>query len=526
EVIVYAVDNGADVINASWGGGDSHLIADAVATAHAAGVVFVAAAGNAASDVHGFAPADVRDAITVSAFDHADTIASFSNFGPKIDVGAPGGGDAAPPDFEPFRSILSLRSSGTKFDPRLDVAGLYTREAGTSMAAPHVAGAAALVLAAHPDYSVEQVRQTLRASADDVDTPGYDLHSGYGRIDVGRAVHLSNVLAVRISRPEDHAAVDGAVDVEGTVTGAGLSSWTLEYGAGDLPATWLPIAGPTSTPVEDGPLATWDVGSLPDGTYVIRLRGVNTDGVGFEDRVAVALDNVIITSPHTGSWATLTGGAVEIRGTAAGVGFQRYRVEYRTILPNLPPGGWQTLGVVLSGNGMAPVTNGLLATLDASVAGANETDLRLVVTTATGQPIAEVDHVIVDPTLRAGWPRTLGDSSEKPRNVTLVDLDGDGTKEIVFTFGNAVHALRADGSDAPGWPQAACSTCTFADGAPSAADLDGDGLPEVVVPGAPSIEIFHGDGTTMAEVAPGNGYSTDAVVLADLDGDGQRDLVY
>ena len=528
ETIVYAIDNGADVINASWGGPESQLLSDAIAAGHAAGVVFVAAAGNAGGDfIDRFGPANVPDAITVSAFSHTDTIAFFSSFGPKVDVGAPGGGDAAPPAFEPFRSILSLRSSGTKFDPLLDVGGIYTREAGTSMAAPHVAGAAALVLAVHPEYSVEQVRQALRASSDDVDTPGYDLHSGYGRINAGRAVRLSNVIAARITSPTNRAPVDGAVYVEGTVAGAGFVSWTLEYGPGALPTSWLPIAGPSPTPVDSGPLATWDVGSLPDGTYVIRLRAMNVDGAIFEDRVPVVIDNVIITSPRRGTWASLAGGSIEIRGTAAGVGFQRYRVEYRTITPNQPPGPWKATGVSLTGGGTTPVTNGLLATLDPAAAGPNEVDLRLVVTTDTGELIDEVDHVIIDPTLRAGWPKAVGDSSVKPRNVTLVDLDGDGTKEILFSFGNAVYALRADGTDAPGWPQHACSTCTFAETAPAAADLDGDHLPEVVVTGQPSVNVFHGDGTSMVALPlRGEPWGADNVVLADLDRDGRRDLVY
>jgi subtilisin family serine protease len=83
EGILYAVENGAQVINASWGGGPrSQTLTDAIATAHAAEVVFVAAAGNNGTDVdNGAFPAILRTAITVAASDHLDQRASFSNRG-------------------------------------------------------------------------------------------------------------------------------------------------------------------------------------------------------------------------------------------------------------------------------------------------------------------------------------------------------------------------------------------------------------------------------------------------------------
>jgi thermitase len=104
--IVYAVENGARVINASWGADSpaSPVLEDALDVAHAAGVVFVAAAGNSGSEVdytpftrvdpqQRFFPAAFRQAIAVGAVDHTDARAAFSNYGVKIDVVAPGGGD-------------------------------------------------------------------------------------------------------------------------------------------------------------------------------------------------------------------------------------------------------------------------------------------------------------------------------------------------------------------------------------------------------------------------------------------------
>src|SRR5258705_549829 len=125
--IVYAVDNGADVINASWGRrGISEGLDAAVEDAFSHGVVFVAGAGNSASDVSTFYPANFARAIAVSAFDPTDGKATFSNYGTRLDAGAPG--------FD----ILSLLATGVRVGNPINTN--YTRASGTSMAAPHVAG--------------------------------------------------------------------------------------------------------------------------------------------------------------------------------------------------------------------------------------------------------------------------------------------------------------------------------------------------------------------------------------------------
>jgi subtilisin family serine protease len=177
--IIYAADHGAAVINNSWGGGPGETpqtLIDVIAYAHnVKGVVVVAAAGNSGADVgtqaKGFYPACIRDVIAVAAITHTDAKASFSNFGAKLDVAAPGGGDTDPTGLliSPDRSVLSLLSSAAKpamtGSGQLVVGTKYLRQAGTSMASPHVAGVAALIRAAHPEFSAEQVRQVQTTSA-------------------------------------------------------------------------------------------------------------------------------------------------------------------------------------------------------------------------------------------------------------------------------------------------------------------------------------------------------------------------
>ena len=180
ESLVYAVDNGADVINASWGSdvpcSESSVLFHALNYAYGKGVVVVAAAGNSNADVVNFSPAGCPNVITVAATDSSDQKAYFSNWGMGIDVAAPGGGIYSTSGWQTYRTL-----------------------SGTSMAAPHVSGLAALILGQFPTYTNTQVRQLIRSSADDLGVPGFDVNYGYGRINAAKA------LGVNPPSPDQHA---------------------------------------------------------------------------------------------------------------------------------------------------------------------------------------------------------------------------------------------------------------------------------------------------------------------------------
>ncbi len=284
--IVYAADNGADVINMSWGGiGDSPLIEEAVDYAHSLGVVLVAAAGNSAIDASQFLPAKYASVITVSAFNSADVIASFSNFGSKIDVAAPG------------VSILSTVPGG-----------YYSSYNGTSMASPHVAGLAALLLSQHPAYTNEQVRQAIRRAADDVAAPGVDTQAGYGRINALKTVQTATPPNLAITAPLQYGVVGGAVSVRGSADGTTIASRQLQYGAGESPSAFTAIGSPAAGPVTNGVLGTWDVSALAEGLYSLRLAV--TDGSGAVWTHTVSPVRVDRTPPHFVSVSPANGTAL------------------------------------------------------------------------------------------------------------------------------------------------------------------------------------------------------------------------
>jgi len=168
EGVDWARTHGASIVNLSLGGVLTATQAAAFQptfdAAYDAGVLVVAAAGNNNRN-EAFYPASFNHVISVAATTNSDTKASFSNFGPNVDLSAPG------------LNILSTYPGST-----------YKLMSGTSMATPHVVGLAALIRSYHPSYTVDEVEEAMELNAVDLGTPGRDDIFGYGRIQADQAV--------------------------------------------------------------------------------------------------------------------------------------------------------------------------------------------------------------------------------------------------------------------------------------------------------------------------------------------------
>jgi len=178
EGIIYAADNGARVINCSWGSvGYSQYAQDVIDYATSEGALVVAAAMNDHSEEL-VQPAYCENVLSVAAVDQNDVAATFSNYSYNISVSAPG------------VSILSTLGTSS-----------YSNMSGTSMASPCAAGVAALVASKFPNFSPQQILEQVRVTSDNIDSinSGYKNLIGYGRINAYRALTETSSPGVQIS---------------------------------------------------------------------------------------------------------------------------------------------------------------------------------------------------------------------------------------------------------------------------------------------------------------------------------------
>jgi serine protease len=178
--IYFAVDNGADIINISLGNqvGVS-FVEDAVNYAWNNGAVVICSAGNDANSVLNY-PAAYYRSMSVSATGAQSYLATYSNFGPTVDICAPGG-DGTDLNGDGLIDYILQYS----WDPS---GGDYWLFSGTSQAAAHVSGVAALVKSACPELTNAEIRSILETTAEDLGDPGYDQYYGNGMVDAYASV--------------------------------------------------------------------------------------------------------------------------------------------------------------------------------------------------------------------------------------------------------------------------------------------------------------------------------------------------
>ncbi len=437
--IIYAVDQGADIINLSWGGQTFFLpqtLRSALDYAYNLGAVIVTSAGNGTfgQNISTFYPANYQNSITVASTDYQDLRDPTSNYGAKIDVAAPG------------VDILSLASKNAIVGTVIagcNVANgdCYSRLSGTSAAAAHVSGLAALILAIHPTFNSEQVKSAIKLGAEDVNSslgyPGEDIYLGTGRINALSSFQFTDPLVAAISSPEDndYLPASSVIAIQGTATGEGFQNYKLEYGIGDAPSSWTMLVSNNEKVINSGStLMSWDVSGMAAGRYTLKLTATSIYNL-------TAVDTKIINLGAQAGWP-------------------------QTIMGN-----------VLS----SPVSG------DVDGDGKKE-----VIFTTESQVF--VYHS--DGTLLTNWPAifSTGMTAQQP---SLMDMDGDGKLDIIYVLWNSTTkkasliASRYDGMDVPGFPFELPFTAYFdgfqyfspvlSSAPPVLTDLDQDGKIEILL---------------------------------------------
>jgi subtilisin family serine protease len=286
--IEYGVENGAQVLSNSWGGGAySQSLKDEIEAADANGVLFVAAAGNDYwnnNDTYPVYPAsyDCENIVAVLSTDQYDAMSDFSNYGPSsVDLGA-GGSDI----LSTFPTYMTDAMSYYGFSTD------YETISGTSMATPYVAGACALVWSMNRTLSHLQVRDIILNSVDEIP----DLN---GLCVTGGRLNLYNAVLEAANRPEILSKIDDVNDGDSVLPGDYIT-YTISY-ANPLtdpndpnyigPLTdvqiidYLPIEVDPNNPFAPNyePAShtyTWDIGTLSPGESNSVTLTVIVNGLG------------------------------------------------------------------------------------------------------------------------------------------------------------------------------------------------------------------------------------------------------
>lgn len=424
EGIVWAADHGARVISLSLGGQvSSFTLSSAVDYAVSRGVVVVAAGGNSGLGAPSY-PAGYADVIAVGAADESDGRATFSNFGPWLDLLAPG---------------VDMTTT--------DRGGGFAGSTGTSPATALTAAASALVLSVNPALQPSQVASILALTSDDLGVAGFDGYHGWGRLNVAQAVAQAAALTeqpdVGAPSAEWVVPVDGA-DVEGWVDLAVEAVDDVGVARVEYAVDGVVVAASSAARFA----ARWDSAAATPGAHLLSATvydGTGNRGVAGPIAVVAAGAAARCDSP---GWTCLPGG-----GPAKTDCFVEWLVRADTArsAPRQKGRAACTDGGACDGDGVADgvctFTVGLCFGVD---------DARLV--DRFGQPACDTDDL-----------QTFTVASPSPRRTSADPVDGANVHALVIGTA-AVGAGAPQGRCSAGTPGLDCAQDPSCDSAFGAQD--------------------------------------------------------
>jgi len=265
--ILYAVMMGAKVINMSFGDTQfSYVLRDVIQYAYSKGVVLVASSGNSGDDQPHY-PSGYTEVISVGNSTEDDNVAGTSSYGSRLDLVAPG------------TDILTTAKGGG-----------YSEVSGTSASAPFVSAAAGMLLSLG-NFSDEEIKQILKTTADDINSPGWDIYSGAGRLNIFNAVSAAVPSIIKFDSPkQDFATNSDTLKVYATILSAYFDNYSLYVGKGINPDSWTSLVQSQQYQVEDKNIFNLNLRNLPDTSYCLRLVVNLSNGKSSEERVNFSIE--------------------------------------------------------------------------------------------------------------------------------------------------------------------------------------------------------------------------------------------
>ncbi len=288
--IVYGATMGADVLNLSFGRGRAvPLIEEAIEFANDQGTIVVGSAGNELTDDPHY-PSDYPEVLSVVWLaEDGQGLPQFnrSQFGIGVDLGTPG------------TNVFTANFPAQQIESGEEIRreDLYRSASGSSFSTPQVAAAAALLRSADSTLSPASVRSILTGTASDLEDESWDHRTGAGLLDVTEALERAYPARTEITTPDHNQGLTekGIVPVVGTALDPDFESYAVSFAKGtkdldDRAQPWTEITPPTDSQVLRDTLGLWDLSSLEEGEYTLRLVTRLRDGRTIEDRRRILID--------------------------------------------------------------------------------------------------------------------------------------------------------------------------------------------------------------------------------------------
>ncbi|MFA6571389.1 MAG: S8 family serine peptidase [Bacteroidota bacterium] len=266
--IVYAALNGAKVLNFSFGEVyASNLMHEAIRFAASMGCVMPASSGNNNWDLNHY-PSDYEECISVGSVNKDSKRSSFSNYGTRIGLTAPG------------NDIMTTIPYGG-----------YSKKSGTSFSAPFVSAASALLFELDSTLKSKEVAGILKSTTTEAGDDGWDIFFGAGILNVERAVDNIEKSTIEITYPRNDVIVNrsktASINITGSVIAPLLKNFELYIGEGLVPETWQSISNPQDIQMINDTLAVLNISNLKDTSYVIRILARMKNNRTIEQRNAI-----------------------------------------------------------------------------------------------------------------------------------------------------------------------------------------------------------------------------------------------